>query len=265
MTLLPLVGVVAVGGLIAAAPWRAPNRPLPRVAQRARHPARYPAAEVRRDARSASHSPVGPLRAVLGGTARSQRKWVACLGAATIVAAFVSPVFALLVLWGGVAQRVWSVRAASRRADAAVIDVLPDLVDLFRVAIRAGCTPSEAVAAVARRTPDPSGRALGAVRAAHQRGASLADALATLPDALGEPSRPLANGLTRALRDGTPLLVPLDRLSTEAKAARRRQGDVRARRLPVMLLFPLVLCTLPAFALLTVVPLLLNSLGSLRL
>jgi hypothetical protein len=38
-----------------------------------------------------------------------------------------------------------------------------------------------------------------------------------------------------------------------------------ARRLPVKLLFPLVLCTLPAFALLTVVPLLVGSLRELRL
>ena len=81
---------------------------------------------------------------------------------------------------------------------------------------------------------------------------------------LGEPARPLAAGVARALRDGTPLLSTLDRLSAEARAARRRHVEVRARRLPVALLFPLVLCTLPAFALLTVVPLLLTSVQSLH-
>ena len=40
---------------------------------------------------------------------------------------------------------------------------------------------------------------------------------------------------------------------------------VAARRLPVHLLFPLVLCTLPAFGLLTVAPLLAGGLRSLRL
>ena len=37
----------------------------------------------------------------------------------------------------------------------------------------------------------------------------------------------------------------------------------RARKVPVQLLFPLVVCVLPAFALLTVVPLLVSSLGTL--
>jgi hypothetical protein len=46
---------------------------------------------------------------------------------------------------------------------------------------------------------------------------------------------------------------------------RRRRAEEDARRLPVQLLFPLVLCVLPAFGLLAVVPLLLASLQSLQL
>ena len=45
------------------------------------------------------------------------------------------------------------------------------------------------------------------------------------------------------------------RLAAEARLERRRAAEATARRVPVKLLFPLVLCTLPAFALLTVVPL----------
>ena len=41
-------------------------------------------------------------------------------------------------------------------------------------------------------------------------------------------------------------------VGAEARLLRRRASEVAARRLPVQLLFPLVLCTLPAFALLAV-------------
>jgi tight adherence protein C len=54
-------------------------------------------------------------------------------------------------------------------------------------------------------------------------------------------------------------------LATDVRADRRRRAEEAARRVPVKLLFPLVLCVLPAFALLTVAPLLAGALGSLRL
>ena len=43
----------------------------------------------------------------------------------------------------------------------------------------------------------------------------------------------------------------------------RRAAEIRARKLPVLLLFPLVLCTLPAFGLLTVAPLVAGTFDSL--
>jgi hypothetical protein len=45
---------------------------------------------------------------------------------------------------------------------------------------------------------------------------------------------------------------------------RRRWAELHARRLPVQLLFPLVVCILPAFGLLAIVPLVLSALSSLR-
>jgi pilus assembly protein TadC len=57
----------------------------------------------------------------------------------------------------------------------------------------------------------------------------------------------------------------LDRVSVDCRLRRRRAAEEAARRLPVTLLFPLVLTTLPAFALLTIVPLLVGSFSSLSL
>lgn len=215
---------------------------------------------------------VGPAR-LLGAALRrlarlpddpAASRFVGRVAVTAVLAAWlVSPLVGALAVWGGVGWRIWSRRARRRRAQWDTVDCLPDLVDLLRVAVSAGCTPSAALDAVAARITGPAASAVAAVCTAAHRGQALGEAVALLVDHLGEPARPLAAGVTRALRDGTPLLPTLDRLSADTRAARRRQVEARARRLPIALLFPLVLCTLPAFALLTVVPLLLTSLQSL--
>ena len=63
---------------------------------------------------------------------------------------------------------------------------------------------------------------------------------------------------------GLALAPVLDRLAHDARAARRRQGESAARKLPVRLSFPLVACTLPAFVLLALAPALLGALSTLR-
>ena len=67
-----------------------------------------------------------------------------------------------------------------------------------------------------------------------------------------------------AVRDGLPLTPVLDRLTDEANATRRRQGEAAARRLPVRLSFPLVVCTLPSFVLLAIAPAVLGAISTLR-
>ena len=82
---------------------------------------------------------------------------------------------------------------------------------------------------------------------------------------LGGPiGRELAAAPWRADRDGLPLAPVLDRLAAEARAARRRAGEAAARRLPVRLTFPLVICTLPSFVLLAIAPAVLGALSTLR-
>ncbi len=175
-----------------------------------------------------------------------------------------SPLLALFCLWGSVVWWWLGCRARRRRAEQAVIDALPDVVDLFRAAWAAGCTPPEALEAVGRYAPEAVRPALQQAVAAHRRGSSLAAALAALPESLGDPSRRLVADLSLSLREGTPLIETLGRAAEDTRRARRRQAEAKARKLPVELLFPLVICVLPAFALLTVVPLLVTSLQSLR-
>lgn len=189
------------------------------------------------------------------------------LGRALLAAAalgMLSPVLVLVVaLWW------WSVpvidrRRRRRRRDAALVAELPEVVDLFVLAVGAGLTVTLAVEAVARHHRGILGSALADVTRRVALGARMADALAGLPAGVGERSQPLVGVLVSSERYGVALLPALERLAVETRLERRRAAEATARRVPVKLLFPLVLCTLPAFALLTVVPLLAGSLRSLR-
>ena len=156
-------------------------------------------------------------------------------------------------------------RRAARRRLAAIEADLPEVADLFLVAVGAGLTVNFAVAAVARRAVGPLGAELRRVLDEVALGCRLSDALDALPGRAGEAVRPLAAALTDAERYGSPLGAGLERLAGEVRRSRQRRAEEAARRVPVKLLFPLVVCVLPAFALLTVAPLIASALRSLRL
>lgn len=169
---------------------------------------------------------------------------------------------ALPVLWGALGPTL-AARRAGRAHDAAVLDQLPDVVDLLVLTTGAGLPVTAALAAIGDRPGGPLGTAIAAAVRHSQHGGITAEALAVLSDRAGPVVRPLVDALAEHDRYGTPVGPALARAGIEARIGRRRQADEAARRLPVTLLFPLVLTTLPAFFLLAIVPLLAGSLGSL--
>lgn len=155
-------------------------------------------------------------------------------------------------------------RAAAGRA---VLDELPEVIDLLGLAVAAGLTAPLAVAAVGRRGPGVLAATLAEASVAANQGRRLADVLDEVPDALGaggDGTRPLLAALADSSRHGTSLGPSLERLAAEARTARRHRAEERARRVPVLLLFPLVTCTLPALGLLTIAPLAVGALRDLR-
>jgi tight adherence protein C len=130
--------------------------------------------------------------------------------------------------------------------------------------MHAGRSPTQAVVELAARAPPPLRPGFAAVERQLHRGRGLADALAELPRILGPPARELATSIAMADREGLPLAPVLDRLAGEARSERRRLGEAAARRLPVRLSFPLVVCTLPSFVLLAIAPAVLGALSTLR-
>ena len=160
--------------------------------------------------------------------------------------------------------RVWLPGRAARRGRRATERAYPDAIDMIVLAVRAGYLPAAAICEAAPYLAPAIRPAFVAVAARTSAGERFADALAALPTALGPIASPLADSFAAADRYGQPIAPVLERLATEARQHRRRQADTLARQLPVRMSLPLVLCTLPAFVLLAVVPLLLAALSSLH-
>lgn len=187
------------------------------------------------------------------------------------VAFLVTSTFGLLCLAVGIGLDVlggWWMRRivarAGRERDPVAAETA-DTIDLFVLALGAGLNLRLAVAAVARRAPPGWSTALHGVVDRVDRGQRVSDALDAVADELGPTTRPVVRALTGAERYGTPLLPTLERLALDARLDRRRRAEEAARRVPVKLLFPLVLCVLPAFGALTVAPLLAGAVDALRL
>jgi len=189
------------------------------------------------------------------------------VGTAAVFALATAPFLAAAAPVAGLVGWCWptvQLRREHRRRLAAFAADLPDVVDLFVLAVGAGLTVPLAVASVSRRAAGPLGAELRRVCDDVAVGRRLAEALEEVPVRAGEAVRPLVTALVASERYGAPLAAGLERLADEVRRDRRRTAEETARRIPVKLLFPLVGCTLPAFALLTVAPLIAGALRSLH-
>ena len=217
-------------------------------------PARKPVGNTPQ-ARSAT-APDGPLR--------SRTSWLTVGAAAILVSLFVVgvviTVFAVSVAL--LVRRLAPIRDA-RRQRAAIERALPDAMDLLVLGVRAGLTPFQAVCDLATSDVRAIGDAFGEVVRRTERGQPFADALSALPERLGVRAGGLTDVIATSDRHGLPLGPVLDQLTAEVRATRRRLDQADARKLPVRLSFPLVVCTLPSFVLLAIAPAVIAALSSL--
>lgn len=153
-------------------------------------------------------------------------------------------------------------RIRSRRDEVAA--ALPDAVDLLAVCTAAGLNVPLALVRVAEGTPGVLGeelrRTVREIDLGVPRQRALGD-LAARNEA--EDLAALVAALVSAERFGTRLVASLESFAGELRLTRRRRAEEQARRAPVKILFPLVFLILPAFILLTVVPLLLGTFQTL--
>lgn len=157
-----------------------------------------------------------------------------------------------------------SIRRRGRGSGPSAADEVPLLLDLLATATAAGMSGPAAFGAAATALRGPLGGSLREVAAATSLGGRLAEGVRATSAHLGLPD--LARAATILERSGSlgvPVSVALRDLAAHHRRARRRAAEHRARTAPVRMLFPLVFLVLPAFLLLTVVPMLLATLGSL--
>ena len=243
--------VIVVLGLGAAALTVARPRPRPRWASPASVRAGVLVGAVGHRIRRSVGRPADPVadrrvgRAVLAG----------------VVVAPIDPVAAACAGVGLWLVPWWRERRAAACTERAVEVAVPDLVDLVRLGVTAGLPVRGALAAAAEHLDGPLAVRVTAVLHDAARGRPLADALAAA--VLGTTAQPLVDALVAGERYGAPLSGVLERVADEARRAERLRAERAARRLPVALVFPLVFCTLPAFALVTVVPVLVSTLSAL--
>lgn len=208
----------------------------------------------------------GPIRVRrrrrgVGATPAVAIAGVAAIAVAVIAVVGIVPAVALGVAacsWPSL-RRLLRARADRRRIDAA----LPDTIEMLILVVHAGMTPHQAIVLLGDRAPTPTRPALREVRRRISRGATLADALAALPELLGPVATSVADTLAMAERYGNPIGQALEQLALDVRERRRRTSEAEARTLPIRMAFPLVCCTLPSFVLVAIVPAVLAALASL--
>lgn len=164
-----------------------------------------------------------------------------CAAVATGCAGFILPDFRL-------ARRAVALR---RR----VAHDIPSLLDLVAVCATAGLSPPMALERASESVPGPLRACLARAKREVALGGTWRTALRDAADRLDLPDlRRLALALDRGHRLGAPVADQLRRLARDVRAERRATAEERARRAPVLMLFPLVLLILPAFVLSAVIP-----------
>lgn len=175
-------------------------------------------------------------------------------------------------------RRVVGARLFRRRSEHASRSGLADLVLLLAVGLLSGLSVSLTCRQIARTVASPEASMLAAVVERQRRGQPLLDALtevASGPPPNDEQSPGVASdagGMARVIallrsqiEDGAAVADALLELSTSLRDDARRLAETRARRLPVRMLLPLIMCVLPGFLCLTVAPVIIESLRSVAI
>ena len=189
--------------------------------------------------------------------------WMPVLLGAVVLPRSVAPIALVGALAGPVGRHVRSRRAASARRRDADREI-PQLLDLLAAAASAGLSAMAGFRAAAGTLRGPLGDELRTSLDAVDLGGRWRPELAHVLDRLELPElRRAVAILDRTAMLGTSLVDATRDLAVDVRQARRAAVAERARAAPVKMLFPLVFLILPAFLLLTVVPVLLTTARSI--
>ncbi|MEW6059014.1 MAG: type II secretion system F family protein [Actinomycetota bacterium] len=188
----------------------------------------------------------------------------AAAAALSLLAPPPGPLLAPVMVLAGFQGPEFAVVSAARRRARQADRELPLLLDLLAAASSAGLSAQLALKRAVFAVQGPLAAELTRTLDAVDLGARLRDELRATADGLALPDlRRAVAALTRTEWYGASLAEQMTMLAAQARETRRAAITERARKAPVKMLFPLVFLVLPAFLLLTVVPVLLTTLRSI--
>jgi pilus assembly protein TadC len=197
--------------------------------------------------------PVGDL-APFGRTDSRRPPWLgratAAVAGLALVTGHGSVACALAVLALGLRLVGQRTRRAARQVSSAMAADLPRAAELLATCLEAGATPADALSAVADALGAPLSGRLRPVVAALAAGADLS----RWPAEPADPVDRLVRTVARASRTGAPMAESVRLLAVDERERARWEALERARRAGVQAVGPLAACFLPAFVLLGVVP-----------
>lgn len=194
-----------------------------------------------------------------------QRSWIAAAAGAVVGLALGDPAAGALLACAGAAAPILLARRRERGRRGAVDSQVPQLLDALAAACSAGLSVPTALRRSAGAVDGPLAEELEGVADRVAMGARWREELGELAERSGSHDlRRAIKTLSRAETLGSPLAQTVADLAEEVRAVRGARLAERARRAPVKMLFPLVFLVLPAFLLLTVVPVLLSTIRSIH-
>jgi tight adherence protein C len=136
-----------------------------------------------------------------------------------------------------------------------VLKALPDALDLLSVSVEAGLGFDAALSQVARNTSGPVAEEFGRVLQEMQIGSGRTKALRALADrSKVEDMQRFASAMVQADKLGIPITRVLRVQSQELRVKRRQRAQEQAQKLPVKILFPLMVCIMPALGIVIMGP-----------
>jgi tight adherence protein C len=124
---------------------------------------------------------------------------------------------------------------------------LPDALDMLTVCVEAGLGFDAAVAQVARNTEGPVAGEFARVLQEMQFGMSRVQALRAMVQRATAPElRTFVSALVQAAELGIPIAAVLREQAREMRLKRRQRAEEQAQKVPVKILFPLIVFLMPA-------------------
>lgn len=150
---------------------------------------------------------------------------------------------------------------SKRERDEALLRQAPNVADLLAACVASGASVRDATDVVAAASSEPMQRILHNIVAAMDLGATSDAAWAEVVD--DARLAPIAQAVIRSGRSGAPLAELLTHIASDLRRERQLHIEVAARSAGVKAVAPLATCFLPAFLLLSVVPIVVDLGGSM--